>query len=193
MANFHSAFEKTMGHEGYYANDPHDPGGETYRGVARNRHEDWDGWQIIDDLRSTPNFPNNLNRESQLQASVEQFYKKHFWNRFQGDAVTDQPLAEELFDTSVNLGISRAVKFLQRGLNVLNKDGSLYGDISVDGQFGPKTLNTLNASLNAGQGGYLLKVINILQGEHYVTLMENNPVMEKYARGWLNRVSVTRG
>ena len=34
--------------EGFYNNDPDDMGGETYRGVARNYHPQWEGWAIVD-------------------------------------------------------------------------------------------------------------------------------------------------
>ncbi len=34
---YDKAFSKVMGHEGGYSHDSDDPGGETYRGIARNR------------------------------------------------------------------------------------------------------------------------------------------------------------
>ncbi|GAJ23902.1 unnamed protein product, partial [marine sediment metagenome] len=37
---------------------------------------------------------------------------------------------------------------------------------------------------------YLLKVMNILQGMHYIEYMRKSPTQEKYARGWLKRVKI---
>jgi lysozyme family protein len=44
MAEFNPALEKVLSHEGGYVVDPNDPGGETYKGVARKIHSKWDGW-----------------------------------------------------------------------------------------------------------------------------------------------------
>ena len=46
----------------------------------------------------------------------------------------------ELFDTAVNQGTDQAATFLQRALNVLNKEGSWYPDVMADGCIGPMTL-----------------------------------------------------
>ena len=47
MANFNQAFKKVMSAEGGYVNDPDDPGGETYKGVARKMNPRWSGWAIV--------------------------------------------------------------------------------------------------------------------------------------------------
>jgi len=36
----------------------------------------------------------------------------------------------------------------------------------------------------------LLKIMNVLQGMHYISYMNKSPVQEKYARGWFGRVSL---
>jgi lysozyme family protein len=47
MANFEEAFEATMAAEGEYVDDPKDPGGETYKGVARSRNPNWLGFENL--------------------------------------------------------------------------------------------------------------------------------------------------
>lgn len=191
MADFNQSFKQTMGHEGNYSIDPDDAGGETYCGIARKFHPQWDGWPLIDNHKENNiNFPAILKTDIQLQDKVRTFYKQTFWDRFLGDHIPDQPIAGELFDTGVNLGTRRAVSFLQEGLNVLNRNGVLYDDIMVDGAFGPNTLRTLKTCLARDDSGYLLKIMNILQGMHYINYMKQAPVQEKYARGWLNRVTI---
>ena len=78
MANFKEAFEKTMGHEGGYGNDPDDAGGETYKGIARVYNPGWSGWAVIDAAKtaSIGNFPASLDQNATLQASVQSFYKE---------------------------------------------------------------------------------------------------------------------
>lgn len=193
MADFKEAYDITLGHEGTYDNDPDDAGGETYQGVARKYWPDWYGWKIIDEAKTESNFPKNLAGNDQLQVMVEQHYKKNFWDTVGGDDIPVQFLANEMFDTSVNMGVKRAVTFLQVGLNILNRNGKLYPDIGEDGSFGTNTLNALKSYLKTDAASLLYKVINILQGKHYIDYMKKDPVQEKYARGWLNRVEFIKG
>jgi len=188
MANFNEAYNITLGHEGSYDNDPDDVGGETYKGVARRYHPDWEGWQIIDSYKSDSNFPSILDNDTALQSLIRTFYKQHYWNLFWGDEIPDQQLANELFDTGVNMGVGRAVKYLQQGLNLLNRNQKNYPDIADDGSFGKNTMKALNSYLDIDEVSYLYKIINILQGMHYIEYMTKSPTQEKYARGWLNRV-----
>ena len=39
---------------------------------------------------------------------------------------------------------------------------------------------------------YLLKVLNILQGTHYIAILSQDPRQEKYVRGWLERVEIRK-
>jgi lysozyme family protein len=105
-----------------------------------------------------------------------------------GDSISDQLLANELFDTSVNLGTHRAVEYLQLGLNLLNRNQLNYPDISVDGKFGQNTLNTLNKYLSIDKVDFLFKIMNILQGMHYIEYMNESPAQERFCRGWLQRI-----
>ena len=47
MSEFQPALQKVLAHEGGYVNDPDDPGGETYKGIAHNMHSKWGGWVYI--------------------------------------------------------------------------------------------------------------------------------------------------
>lgn len=188
MADFFKAYDITLGHEGGYVDDPDDVGGETYKGVARRFHPEWDGWQIIDALKRSPNFPKILDREVSLQAKIKSFYKLMYWDRFQGDSIPVQELAEEMFDTGVNMGVHRAVKFLQRSLNYLNRNGKLFDDMADDGVLGPTTLRCLQTFLQKDSPNILLKIMNVLQAQHYLKYMSKSPKQEKFCRGWFNRV-----
>ena len=146
----------------------------------------------IDKARTQRGFPKTLNADQALQAEVAVFYRSHYWDKFQGDRVPVQSIANELFDTAVNLGVARTVEFFQRALNVLNRDGALYDDLVTDGVFGPKSLAALRAYLKKDKPDYLLKILNVLQGMHYIEFMTRSPLQEKFARGWLNRVTIDK-
>ena len=193
MANFEPAFQKTMGHEGGYSNDPVDQGGETYRGVARRFHPDWPGWKIIDSQKNNPNFPKILDGNADLQNHVKRFYKDTFWSRFQGDALPDQGLAEELFDTAVNMGVHKAIAFLQQSLNALNRNAFLFPDMPDDGILGNTTLGAIRKIIESdGSARILLVALNVLQGAHYLSIMKQSPTQERFARGWLGRVQIEK-
>jgi lysozyme family protein len=192
MANFDSAYMKTMGFEGGYGNDPDDVGGETYKGISRVYNPSWSGWKVIDAKKLQPNFPKNLNDDQELLASVKSFYKAGYWDVNLLDLVTDQDVAEEMFDTGVNLGVVKAAMFLQQSLNYLNRNESLYPDIVEDGKVGKKTMETLAFYLKYDKPIYLLKVLNVLQGMHYLNYMKKSPTQEKYARGWFSRVEISK-
>jgi len=190
MADFLKAFEKTMGKEGEWDCDPLDVGGETYRGISRRHHPSWDGWKIIDAAKSMPSFPASLKNNPILALKVENFYKATYWDVMLCDEITYQELAEELFDTGVNMGISRAATFLQTALNVLNRNQQLYPDILEDGILGAETLLTLEKYQKKDKIDLLLKIINVLQGYHYIQYMKKDPRQEKFARGWFSRVTI---
>ena len=188
MADFKEAFKLTMGHEGEYSFDPDDAGGETYRGISRRYHPNWEGWIVIDGRNKNIEKIKKLN----LNSYVMEFYKEYYWNKFLGNEILSQNIADEMFDTSVNLGIEKSVIFLQEALNYLNRNELLYPDLVVDGVIGNNTMNALDAYLQKDKEVYLLKIMNILQGMHYLNFMKKSPTQEKYCRGWLNRVEISK-
>lgn len=194
MANFDEAFEKTAAIEGGYVFDPDDAGGETYKGISRRFNPSWKGWYRIDEIKRASSrkkkFDKVFEQDESLQKEVVLFYKEAYWDKFWGDEIPVQEIAEELFDTGVNMGVRRAVGFLQEGLNLLNRNQKNYNDIVEDGLFGKNTLKVLMAYLEIDEISYLLKVMNILQGMHYIEYMRKSPTQEKYARGWLKRVKI---
>lgn len=188
MADFTEAYTHASAHEGGYANDSIDRGGETYRGISRVHHPGWDGWNKVDALKVEAGFPGSLESNASLQASIKVFYKQKYWDRFLGDDISSQQVAMELYDTGVNMGVRRSVRFLQNGLNLLNRNQQNYEDLIVDGWLGQHTLEVLSKYLGLdGNSDALIKLMNIQQGARYVGIMEHDSSQEKYARGWLQR------
>ena len=188
MADFDTAYERTLRCEGGYANDPVDRGGETWRGISRVHFPHWPGWALIDRARRAKTFPRNLDSSRRLAECVSTFYREQFWDRIEGDLLSDQQIAEEVFDTAVNMGVRRAVRFLQEALNLLNRNQRSYRDLVVDGAIGPRTRGALDQLLlQEGEDQVLLRVLNLLQGSHYLAIMRSDPAQERFARGWLKR------
>jgi len=189
MANFIFSYDIIMFFEGVYSDDPNDPGRETYKGISRVNNPDWKGWEIIDRCKEySDGFYNCLSSNDTLEQHVRDLYKKKYWDVFWGDAITDQDIATEMFDICVNIGPTIPIHFLQKALNLLNRGQRDYPDIEVDGSIGQKTMSTLNN--HPENYKYILNILNIMQGNHYINCMSRNDRMERYARGWLKRVSI---
>lgn len=116
--NFDQAFEKLIGHEGGYSNNPADPGGETMFGVTKTVARSWGYAGTMVDL------PLNTAKE---------IYRTLYWNRSRAEDMPDA-VRFDVFDTAVNSGVSQAAKLLQRAAGV--KD---------DGAIGPITLAAIRA------------------------------------------------
>ena len=182
---FELAFNKTMLIEGGYSMDRFDPGGETYMGISRVYWPDWEGWTWID----SESIQGNPIQKTLLQTAVRRFYRTNFWNIIRGNDLAQYTtdLSSEVFDTSVNLSTDKASKFLQEALNLLNANQSLYPDLMIDGQLGPKSMYCLDQyTKKTNTMTLLLNVLNNLQGEYYINKMRKYPEKERW-RGWFLR------
>lgn len=174
MALFEPAFEATMKFEGGYANDPHDHGGETYRGISRKNWPGWDGWPDIDRMKTQPGFPACLDHNADLQGRIKDFYHDNFWTPVMADR-TDQELANWLFDKAVNMGVSRAYKLLQQALY-----------LDADGVIGPQTKAML-AAAELWSSADLLEKCREQARRFYTKLALKDPSQKRFLRGWLSR------
>nr|DAS68711.1 MAG TPA: Lysozyme [Caudoviricetes sp.] len=119
---FQQIFDRVIGHEGGYANDPRDTGGETNWGITKRTARE-NGY--LGDMRQM----------KRVQAF--EIYKQAFWQRYQCEHFPSA-LAFQFFDACVNHGAGNAARMLQRAVGVLD-----------DGVIGKLTLQAVeNQSLN---------------------------------------------
>ena len=119
-----------------------------------------------------------------------EIYRQRYWvgPRFDGVAALSNAVAEELFDTGVNMGPGAAVMMLQRSLNALNRQQRDWADVVADRRVGPATLAALQALLRVRRAdgeAVLLKALNALQGARYIELAEARAANESFLHGWL--------
>lgn len=114
--NFDEAFDRLIGHEGGYANDSRDPGGETMWGVTARvaRANGFRG-----DMRDLP------------REKAKQIYRDLYWTPIKADELPEG-LRFEVFDAAVNSGPEQAVKWLQRVVGA-----------APDGVIGPATMRAI--------------------------------------------------
>jgi len=158
--------------EGGYVNDPADSGGETNFGITV--------------AVARANGYNESMRDMPRQVAFD-IYCAKYWDSVKGDQIfqLSENVADEVVDTSVNMGPGRAGKFLQRALNVLNDRTKLYSDLTVDGDIGPATLSALAAYLDIRSELPLVRALNCLQGAFYIELAEKREKDERFVYGWL--------
>lgn len=94
---FDQAFDRLLGHEGKYVNDPRDPGGETNWGISK---------------RSYP----NLDIKSLTREAAKAIYLRDFWTPV-GDSV-HPAIKFQVFDFAVNSSIQTAIRKLQSAVGV---------------------------------------------------------------------------
>lgn len=172
MANFNQAFELMIASEGGYVNDQDDPGGETYKGVARKIHSKWDGWIKIDLLKRQSGFPANLDRDPELQEAVKDFYEVQFWNRLCGGLISEQAVANSIFDFAVNAGVGTSASLAQ-----------MVVDSPTDGVIGPNTVDTINAF----NPDHFIASFTVAKIARYVNIVKKRPTSRKYFYGWILR------
>ncbi len=209
-ADFMTSFNKALSSEGSISNNKNDKGGFTYKGISRTKHPTWPGWKIIDsifrstDYQSVPPFNQSfnhtliqsqlvqqLNNNPDLQNLVIDFYRTEFWNKIQGDLLPSQLIADELLESSINLGVSEASVNLQRTINLLNRNGKLYPDIAVDGVIGKETLSALNNCVSLNGQKLIYNILNFYQAKHYIEIMEKDRTQEIFI-GWFNRIEIIK-
>ena len=94
MITFDNAFDRLIGHEGGYVNDPKDPGGETQWGISK---------------RSYP----HLDIKTLTREQAKAIYYVDFWSAMRLDKFYDGVMWQ-LFDFAVNSGISTTIREFQR-------------------------------------------------------------------------------
>ena len=187
----------TMAAEGAYSYRQADTGLQTYKGISRKWNPKWVGWNTIDKaLEKYPelkipykkppasihklNFELNVNEE--LEYLIYDFYYENYYKKVSADRIGGK-LAVVLFDMAVLSGTRRAIKSLQKTLNIHFKT-----DLVVDSQVGSGTLKVLNEVI--GSKGLDL-VVDKLIYEFKDNLTEAGKLEGNEANiaGWMNRLS----
>lgn len=174
MADFTRSYPALLKAEGGYVltNTKGDRGGQTYAGISRRWHPDWEGWKH-ESVMSTPG------STTQLRALVSDFYRKNFWNPILGDQIKDQGVAEAIFLMGVLSGLKTTGVATQQTVNGLVLDGVL----SEDGIIGKRTI----AELNRVKPELFLPWFSLRQIKYYVGVARK-PAQLQFLRGWVNRV-----
>lgn len=117
---FDNCLKHVLAHEGGFVEHPNDPGGATNLGITKDTWERWVGHPVsVDVIRAL------------TVDDVTPVYREKYWDRAKCGAL---PVGMDycVFDTAVNSGPGRAIKFLQETVGT-----------TPDGVLGPLTLKAL--------------------------------------------------
>ena len=162
MTGFDLAFERVVGHEGGFGEDPKDRGNWTTGIIGQG------------ELRGTKfgisamSYPTTAIADLTLD-QAKKIYKRDFWDRAQADQY-DPAIAYQLFDIAVNNGNGNAIRMIQRAAGVAD-----------DGQIGPRSIAAIKAMP-------VTDLIMRLNAERllFITKLSTWPT---YGKGWTNRVA----
>jgi lysozyme family protein len=177
-AVFRRAIDGVIGREGRYSDHPADHGGATAWGIT----------EAVARAEGRTGAMASLSREMAIS-----IYHRRYWRAPDLDriAALDIALAERLLDLGINMGPPVGIRFLQRALNVLNRQQAAFADIAVDGAFGPATEAALASFLRqrGADGALVLRgMVIALQAVRYIEIAERDPSQEDFEFGWqLNR------
>lgn len=156
--NFQKALDAVLHHEGGFSNHKADPGGMTNLGVTKKVWEEWVG-RTVDESTMRALTPGD----------VAPLYKKMYWDRVRGDELPDG-VDYIVFDTAVNSGPGRAIRFLQGCVGV-----------EMDGAFGPRTM----AAVKAADPKKLVEDYALRR----LSFLQDLPTWSTFGRGWARRVA----
>lgn len=143
-------FRRILTYEGGFVDDPYDPGGKTKYGISEKAYPD-------------------VNLDTLTLEDAASIYWRDYWNAARCQDLP--PLLRYLhFDTAVNMGVRRAVKFLQQAARV--KD---------DGIFGPVTMKAVETT----PPYTIFRRYCALRLKRYADLK----TFSRFGRGWVRRVA----
>lgn len=152
--------------EGGYVNHPADRGKATNLGVTQAVYDRW---------RAANKRPPRSVRYIERR-EADEIYLNNYWYAAKCDRLPDM-VDLFVFDTAVNMGPGRAVRFLQKAVGT-----------TVDGGFGPATW----AAVQKKSPANILLAMFEKREKKYLEIIANDPSQEVFRRGWLNRLDALR-
>lgn len=167
MADYKKLVPYILKWEGGWSNDKADKGGPTMKGVTlavytayRNK---------LGKSIPTQNDLKNISKEE-----WEDILKSMYWDRWKGDEINNQSIANLLVDWVWTSG-SYGIVYPQRLLGLVD-----------DGIVGPKTLSAINSYPNQK---VLFDKLWTRRKQHFTSIAKSRPNNQKFLKGWLNRLN----
>ncbi|TPW17315.1 MAG: hypothetical protein FD130_702, partial [Halothiobacillaceae bacterium] len=110
------------------------------------------------------------------EQQAREIYKRDYWDRLHCDEINSQVIAEQLFDTAVNMGVRTAARLGQLALRIDPADGIIGG----------QSLAIINALSESNQSLFLAN-FTLAKIARYAYICNKDRSQSKYLLGWINR------
>jgi lysozyme family protein len=171
-AKFQRALDLVLEHEGGFVDHPADPGGATNKGVTQKTY---------DDYRKRKGLKTRTVKELE-PAEISEIYFNGYWRPAMCQEMPNEAMAMLMFDAAVNHGPKQAIKLLQQAAGM--------PDLSCDGKWGPAT--RARVTMAAANAPALVEACLVKRESFYRRLVEINPKLGAFIRGWMNRITSLR-
>lgn len=158
---FNLAFDRLLGHEGNFTDDRRDRGNWTTGIIGKGQLK---GTKFGISAMTYP----TLNIKGLTVDDAKQIYYRDFWSKIHGEDLPDGA-AFQVFDFAVNSGITTAIRYYQRAI-----------DVADDGIFGPRSVAAAKAMSESDQ----IMRLNALR----LDFMRRLSTWPNYGRGWAGRI-----
>lgn len=156
MANFNDAIVKTLICEGgsKFTIVADDKGGATKFGISQKAYP-------------------SLDIKNLTEKQARDIYKQNYWDRVRGDDIKSQVIANNIFDTAVNMGVRTAIRLVQIALDSQN----------IDGIAGNETI----AAINDVNEEAFIAYFTLAKIARYAKICNDDKTQGKFLLGWVNR------
>ncbi len=171
MVSVEAMIEDVIRREGGFVDHPADRGGPTRFGITQAT------------LSQHLGHAASVAEVEQLSlGQARQIYRRDYYQAPQIDQLPEaiQPF---VFDSSVNHGPRRAIRFVQQVCNLAG-----FGPLVVDGVCGPETLRAAHDAARA-MTDWLLAALVEERRNFYQAIVRDDPSQAVFLDGWLNRLT----
>jgi hypothetical protein len=186
MANITNALKKLYHLE--YSNDTslflhhnENEDGYTLGGIYEKFNKEEIDWDFARDLillcdGNIKRASNMIYHDTETQKEVEEIFRKNYWDRLSLDHIESEIIAEEIFIFAVVAGVKNSARLAQAIVGA-----------KTDGIIGSKTIAALNNFNEIEFDG----MFDVLEIKYFNELVEKNPTLSKYIKGWRRRAKYT--
>lgn len=183
--NFNNSIEYILKNEGGLVDDKDDSGGITNYGLSLRYLKN-----LINKKPELKSFY-DLNKDNKINADdiklfnkndAIKIYKEEWWNKYNYEKINYHPLATKIFDFSIHMGPTKAIKLLQKSCLKINPNSKLI----IDGILNDETVNFIN-NLTISEKKLLTMTLSFMAIKFYLKLVKQNPKYNKYIKGWVKR------
>lgn len=181
MSDFNKAVKVVLKNEGKFNNNPHDAGHATAYGISLR-------FLVLSGIDI--NADNTIDMQDILALTpfeAKKIYKEQWWDKYRFGEIQSQVIATKIFDLSVNAGCKEITKIVQNTLNTIGKHMPLMPNVEIDGIMGSHTINAINYITNIEKEASLLDLIKTNAVIFYNNIVNLNPKLKIFQKGWLFR------